>query len=90
MEHFSQYFKHCKNREKLQLEHLIGCQGVNLFLLKYVTITTVTTASVTTVTITTLTNFLSFVTFDFFLNFVVISVFELLQFDFLVLSQFEF
>ena len=36
-------------------EHLIGCQGGKLFLLKYVTITTVTTATVTTVTSTTVT-----------------------------------
>ena len=47
--------KHRKNREKLPQEHLIGCRGVKLFLLKYVTITTVTTATVTTVTITTVT-----------------------------------
>ena len=32
--------KHCKNCEKLLREHLIGCQGVNLFLLKDVTINT--------------------------------------------------
>ena len=43
--------KHRKNREKLHREHLIGCQGVKLFLLKDVTITTVTTATFTTVTI---------------------------------------
>ena len=35
--------KHRENREKLHREHLIGCPGVKLFLLKYVTITTVNT-----------------------------------------------
>ena len=40
---------------KAAREHLIGCRGVKLFLLKYVTITNVTTATVTTVTITTVT-----------------------------------
>ena len=44
--------KHRENREKLHQEHLIGCRGVKLFLLKYATINTVTTATVTTVTIT--------------------------------------
>ena len=45
--------KHCKNREKLHQEHLIG-QSVKLFFTKKITftITTVTTANVTTVTIT--------------------------------------
>ena len=47
--------KYCENRKKLHREHLIGCQGVKLSLLKYVTITTVTTATVTTVTITNVT-----------------------------------
>ena len=46
--------KHCKNRKNLPREHL-GCRGVKLILLKYVTITTVTTATVTTVTVTTVT-----------------------------------
>ena len=45
--------KYCNNREKLHRDHLIGCQGVKLFLLKGVTITSVTTATVTTVTNTT-------------------------------------
>ena len=44
--------KHRQNREKLPREHLIGCQGVKLFLLKDVNITTVTTATVTTTTVT--------------------------------------
>ena len=39
--------KHRQNREKLPREHLIGCGGVKLFLLKYVAITTVATATVT-------------------------------------------
>ena len=47
--------KHRENREKLHREHLIGCRGVKLFFLKYVTITTVTTATVTTVILTTVT-----------------------------------
>ena len=46
--------KHRKNREKLPWEYLVCCQGVKLFVLKYVTITTVPTASVATVTIKTL------------------------------------
>ena len=57
--------KHRKNCEKLHQEHLSGCQGVKLFLLKDVTITTVTTATVNTVTILLLVlqfEFLSFVT----------------------------
>ena len=41
--------------QKAAREHFINCQGVKLFLLKYVTITTVTTAIVTTVTFTTVT-----------------------------------
>ena len=40
---------------KAALRNLIGCQGVKLFLLKYVPITTVTTATVPTITITTVT-----------------------------------
>ena len=44
-----------ENREKLFREHHIGCGGVNLFLLKYVTnttpVTTVTITAITTVTI---------------------------------------
>ena len=28
------YVKHCENRKTLPREHLIGCQGVKLFLLK--------------------------------------------------------
>ena len=44
--------KYCQNHERLTQEHLIGCRGVNLFLLKDITISTVTTATVTTVTIT--------------------------------------
>ena len=59
-------WKHRENREKLHREHLIGCRGVKLFLIKDVTITTFTSANVTTVTITTVT----------------IWVFELSQFDF--------
>ena len=47
--------KHRENRKKLPWEHLIGCQGVKLFLLKYVTITTVSNATVTTDIITTVT-----------------------------------
>ena len=47
--------KHSENCEKLHREPLIGCQGVKLFLLKYVTITTVTTATVTTVNCITVT-----------------------------------
>ena len=39
----------------LPQEHLIGCRGVKMFLLKDVTITSVTTATVTTATITTFT-----------------------------------
>ena len=47
--------KYLENREKLHREQIIGCLGVKLYLLKYVTITTVTTATVTSVTITTVT-----------------------------------
>ena len=47
--------KHCETCKKLHREHHIGCQGVNLSLLKDVTITMVTTAKVTTDTITTVT-----------------------------------
>ena len=47
--------KPCENREKLHHEHLIGCQGVELFLLKDFNITNVTTATVDTITITTVT-----------------------------------
>ena len=43
--------KRLKNRKKLPLEHLIGCQGVKLFLLKYVTTAIVTTVTIPTVTI---------------------------------------
>ena len=49
------YKKHRENCEKLHQEHLIGCRGVKLFLLKDFTITTVATATVTTVTINTVT-----------------------------------
>ena len=44
-------FKHHENCKKLPWEHVIGCWGVKLFLLKYVTITTVTTATVTWTTV---------------------------------------
>ena len=47
--------KHRENCEKMHREHIIGCRGIKLFLLKDVTITSVTTATVTTVTITTVT-----------------------------------
>ena len=47
--------KRRENRKKLTPEHFIGCRGVKMFLLKYITISTVTTATVTTVTITTVT-----------------------------------
>ena len=60
------HIKHCKNREKLHKEHLIGCQGVKLFLLKYVTISTVTTAIVTTVPIWVLLLKKNFFTIWFF------------------------
>ena len=80
--------------KKLHREHLIGYQGVKLFLLKYVAITTVTTATITTVTVITLTIWvLELSQFDFW----VLSLFGFLsQFGFLrchiflVLSQFEF
>ena len=48
-------YKHRENREKLHREHLIGCPGVKLFLLKDVIITTATTATVTTATTATVT-----------------------------------
>ena len=41
-------YKTSRESRKAAREHLIGFQGVKLFLLKDVTITTVTTASVTT------------------------------------------
>ena len=47
--------KHSKNREKLHKEHLIGCSGVKLSLLKDVTTTTVTATTITYVTINTVT-----------------------------------
>ena len=53
---FKIYDKHRENRKKLHREHLIGCQGVKWFFLKYVTSTTVTTATVTTVILTTVTS----------------------------------
>ena len=65
-------------------EHIIGCQGVKLFLLKDITITIVTTATDTTVTITT-------VPIGFFLVFSQFYVFAFCHnLFFLVLSQFEF
>ena len=80
--------QHCKYCKKGHREHLISCQGVKLFLLKYITITTVTTATVTTVPITTVTTwvfefchnlfFLVLSKFDF-LSFVKIWVFEFCQ-----------
>ena len=51
----SSSYKHCENREKLHREHLIGCGGVKLSLLKDVNITTVTTTTIASVTITTVT-----------------------------------
>ena len=45
--------KHRENCKTLPGEHLVGCQGVKLFILKYVTITTVTITTGTTDTITT-------------------------------------
>ena len=47
--------KHHENREKLHRERIIDFRGLNLFLLKDVTITTVITATVTTVTRITVT-----------------------------------
>ena len=44
-------YKTSRESQKAAREHLIGCQGVKLFLLKDVTITTVTTASVTITTV---------------------------------------
>ena len=80
--------KHHENSEKLHRENLIGCRGVKLSLLKYVTITTLTTAIVTTVTITNVT----IQVFEFCHNliFIVLSPFasecchnfELLPFEF--------
>ena len=78
--------KHRENRENLRREHLMGCRGVKLSLLKDVTITTVTTATVTTVTMSfrVLPQFI-------FLSFVTITVFEFCpNLIFLVLSQFKF
>ena len=82
--------KHCENREKLHREHLIGCQGVKWFLLKYVTIitvttATVTTATVTTVTVTTVTNWVFWVFVKIWFS-LVLSQFEF----FWVLSHFDF
>ena len=67
-------YKHRENRKKLHREHLIGCQGAKLFLLKYVIMSTVATATVTTDTITTVTIWVFWV---------------LAQFDFLHLSQID-
>ena len=47
--------KNIARSQKPALKNLIGCGGVKLCLLKYVTITTVTTAIVTNVTHTTVT-----------------------------------
>ena len=46
--------KHCENYKKLHRKHFIGCQGVKLFLLKYINITTFSTATLITVIITTI------------------------------------
>ena len=81
--------KHCKNCKKLHREHLIGCWGVNLFLLKDVTIITVTTF--TTDTITTVTIWLFKFCHIFFCSFVAIWVFEFYNnLIVLILSQFEY
>ena len=48
-----QQFKTLQESQKAAREHIIGCQGVKLCLLKDVTVTTFTTATVNTVTITT-------------------------------------
>ena len=61
--------KHRKNCKKLDREHLIGCRGVKLFLLKDVTITNVTTATVTAATLTTVT----ILVFEFFHNLIFFS-----------------
>ena len=45
------YERNISKLQKAAMRNLIGCQGVKLFLLKYVTITTVTTVTITTVTI---------------------------------------
>ena len=42
--------KHRKNFKKLHQEHLMGCRGVKVLLLKDVTITTINTVNVTSVT----------------------------------------
>ena len=85
-------FKDCENRKQLPWEHLIGWQGVKLFLLKYVTITTVTTATVTTVTITTVPVWVfEFCHNLFSFSFVAIWVFQVLsQFFFLIFVKFDF
>ena len=44
-------FKRRENRENLPREHVIGCQGVKLFLLKDVNIPLVTTVTIPIVTI---------------------------------------
>ena len=86
------WIKYCKNHEKLHQEHIIGCQGVKLFLLWYVIITTVPTATVIIVTITTVTIWFFWVWSHFnFLSFVNISVFEFCHIlSFWDLSQFDF
>ena len=91
--------KHRENRKNLPREHIIGCWGVKLFLLKDVTIITVTTATVTTVTFTTVTIgfFWALSQFDFWF-FSPIWVFEfcynlsfwVLSHSFLDWSQFGF
>ena len=93
--------KHRENRQKLPWEHLIHCQGVKLFLLKYVKIPTLTPATVTSVTVTivTIRVFLKLchnVIFEFGhnLRFRALSQFEFWSFVTIwfcwVLSQFEF
>ena len=66
--------KYCKNRKTLRREHLIGCQGVQMFLIKY---------PFNVVFLHKLRFVKSWVLSQFeFLSFVTIWVFELSLFDF--------
>ena len=92
--------KHCENRNMLPREHLIGCQGVKMFLLKdhfigFFFFSFLYKFRFVIFRVLSQLEFLSFViiwVFEFFhnLSFWVLSHFEFLFFTFKVLSQLVF